>query len=1107
MAQDRRIDDDHPHGFSPEENAWSVYAAFTFFMAYFAAASYLLFDWDHELWYFNAKVYIGFSMIAWMVGMAIIPLLELSSVRRGIQLSLVLSLMLHLSFFLGMVVLNVGQMPDTALNDNLEKTPKKQPVVVPDYSPAQINKDREAQKEYEQPVKTKEAEAKVDPVEQEKIEHKQPQMKQNEVSQEELPREVEPEKMQRREQQVESPKQETLKDVPSEIARQSREMQRKVQQAQQIDVQQQEEKPVEISAAQAAAQRAAQELQMQRQASNVQAAVQRSTQLERRNTAQDVPRLSPAQAQEVQRQQMQANSMARTQAQAVQIQSNNPQQVRAQAQAADLARQQATQQANQPRATVESPVSTAMASSMALNRTQVNQNQQIAPSSASREVARSSTSSNLPTVRTTISENMPRPMAGQANNSQLKPASSSVARQDVGGDGVAANSLNPGQLWAKASTSGQTAQMVEQHGATRSHATRDEGIVTSDLSNPSIGRTRATGAQSMVGPSTTIQFQGPANGNQSAAQADALASGQFSAPSMNNGRATGSGADAIGEGQVGAANVGSPGADLGTNFSAQSRGKGNRGADDGESLNELASGTQGLPGGRSTGRTTGMSPISGVQASAAGIPMGNGDAMPNGGGGPLQPGSGEIASKMAGVGNVPEIQRRSFGGPAMPAGRPGVNDLAGGPIGSATQPGFIGRRRTSDAPQIATNMSSLPVRSPGRRGPLLSTTAAVPTEAFSRRAMRKGAGAGDDSRRPSRETEEAIERGLAFLARHQSADGRWSLRGFAAVHPENFDIYRNEMAMLNSDTAATGLSLVAFLGAGYDHLSDKYKDEVKDGIRFLVENQKPTGDLYIEMDATSNSSCRLYSHAIGALALCEAYGMTQDESLREPAQKAINFIQAAQDQELGGWRYTPGHGTDTSVTGWMTLALKSGQLAGLDVDPKTFDGIRRWLASAESRLGNRAVYVYNPHAPDNDKQRHGRLPSQTMTAVGALIQLYLGNRRDSRILQDSADYLKENLPTMGTVEDPLRDTYYWYYATQVMFHMRGEHWEAWDSKLHVMLEKTQKLDGPAAGSWDPKGAIPDRWGNFGGRIYVTTMNLLSLEVYHRHLPIYDDVAN
>ena len=72
--------------------------------------------------------------------------------------------------------------------------------------------------------------------------------------------------------------------------------------------------------------------------------------------------------------------------------------------------------------------------------------------------------------------------------------------------------------------------------------------------------------------------------------------------------------------------------------------------------------------------------------------------------------------------------------------------------------------------------------------------------------------------------------------------------------------------------------------------------------------------------------------------------------------------------------------------------------------------------------------------------------------------------------------------------------------------MRGENWESWNKRLHPLLTSSQVQTGPLAGSWDPFETIPDRWADHGGRLYVTTLNLLSLEVYYRHLPIYEDTA-
>jgi hypothetical protein len=380
--------------------------------------------------------------------------------------------------------------------------------------------------------------------------------------------------------------------------------------------------------------------------------------------------------------------------------------------------------------------------------------------------------------------------------------------------------------------------------------------------------------------------------------------------------------------------------------------------------------------------------------------------------------------------------------------------------------------------------------------PSVSSSAIVASDAFVSRGTRdRGTDRGSGGRgAPDLPADNAIELGLAFLARYQLPDGGWSLQGF----PEG--------AQLQTDTAATALTVIAFQGAGYNHREFRYKDVVRGGIDFLLQGQKENGDLFVPVDDESNRSVWLYSHSLATIALCEAYGMTHDPALREPAQKAIDFIVAGQHADRGGWRYSPGVGADTSVTGWMMMALKSGQLAGLDVPTSTFAKIGRWLDAAQQSVAESHLYRYNPQAPDTPQQRHGRVPSKTMTSVGLLMRLYTGWRRDNPSMIRGAQYLAEHPPTIGTVRDPQRDTYYWYYATQVMAHMGGEHWQAWNARLHPLLVNSQVRQGAYAGSWDPQAPLPDRWGPHAGRLYVTTMNLLSLEVQYRKLPLYEDTV-
>ena len=374
--------------------------------------------------------------------------------------------------------------------------------------------------------------------------------------------------------------------------------------------------------------------------------------------------------------------------------------------------------------------------------------------------------------------------------------------------------------------------------------------------------------------------------------------------------------------------------------------------------------------------------------------------------------------------------------------------------------------------------------------PALNTHATVAKESFDGRKEREG---GNGAAGP--ETEEAIEKGLAFLARFQRRDGSWSLQQFAA-----FD----GISVIDSDTAATGLCLLAFQGAGYNHQQYQYKDLLQRAVDFMLVNQQQNGDYYIAQGTASNQVARLYGHAIATLAMCEAYGMTQDPRIKDSVQQALNFIVESQHVERGGWRYTPGREADLSVTGWMLMAVESGRRAGLEIPEDTYQGIKSFL-DASQNAKKPYMYSYNPYAPANARQGQGRVPSKTMTSVGLLMRLYTGMDKHSDMALAGAQYLGENLPSIRRTKDAsLRDTYYWYYATQVMYHMGGEHWKRWNDRLHPLLINGQEPEGDLAGSWDPRRPVPDRWGPHAGRLYVTTMNLLSLEVHYRHLPLYED---
>jgi len=318
-------------------------------------------------------------------------------------------------------------------------------------------------------------------------------------------------------------------------------------------------------------------------------------------------------------------------------------------------------------------------------------------------------------------------------------------------------------------------------------------------------------------------------------------------------------------------------------------------------------------------------------------------------------------------------------------------------------------------------------------------------------------------------TQRAVKEALRWLYRNQGKQGIWSLTGK----------YTNGASTENEE-AATGLALLAFQGAGFTPDGDSQHDYTRATARAwstMLQRQQEDGNFF----RTGRGNGQLYTQAICTIALCELYGMTQNSQYREPAQRAVNYCVRVQSSE-GGWRYLPGAGSDLSVTGWFVMAMQSARMAGLEVPTPMLQRVSGYLDSVSHESGS--FYGYRPQSA----------ATASMTAEGLLCRQYLGwSQTDSR-LRIGAKYLTKNLPDWDD-----RDAYYWYYATQVCHHMEGKFWRTWNNKMKVLLPANQVEKGRERGSWDPRG---DEWGDEGGRLFVTCLSTFMLEVYYRHLPIY-----
>lgn len=322
-------------------------------------------------------------------------------------------------------------------------------------------------------------------------------------------------------------------------------------------------------------------------------------------------------------------------------------------------------------------------------------------------------------------------------------------------------------------------------------------------------------------------------------------------------------------------------------------------------------------------------------------------------------------------------------------------------------------------------------------------------------------------------TETAVEQGLEWLAKNQTRDGTWSLKG----------PFRDG-ANLENRSAATAMALLAFLGAGHTHDRGDYQNEVSRGLKALLKRQSFNGDFY-QLDGSQSEipNHHLYTHAQGMIVICELLAMTGDESLREPAQKAIHFAEDAQSAE-GGWRYVPGAQSDLSVTGWFVLGLQSGRIAGLEIQPATWEALEGFINAVHCE--DKTQFLYRPRETT---------PRLSMTAEGLLCGQYLGWKRDDASMKNGVEFLRKHPMDWND-----KNYYYWYYAAQALHNIEGDAWQEWNEIMRESIPAHQISSGRDKGSWSPDG---DRYAmSGGGRLYATCLCLLTLEVYYRHLPIY-----
>lgn len=332
----------------------------------------------------------------------------------------------------------------------------------------------------------------------------------------------------------------------------------------------------------------------------------------------------------------------------------------------------------------------------------------------------------------------------------------------------------------------------------------------------------------------------------------------------------------------------------------------------------------------------------------------------------------------------------------------------------------------------------------------------------------------------SRDTEQAVGRALQWLATAQAADGRWDADRWQAGREFEVLGHNRRGAGTQADTGITGLAVLTFLGAGHTHLDGPYRHEVARGLVFLLRSKDSEGCL--AGDATFYA--RTYCHSMATFAVAEAYALTGDKRLEPTVQRAVDYLLAIENKSYGGWRYNPGNEGDVSQLGWIIMALRSAELAGVNVPDNTWQRIEQFLARvARGRHGGLAAYQARANW------------SRPMTAEAMYCRQVLGKPLAGGAQEEALAAVGGDLPG-----DNAANYYYWYYAALALHHAQGDSsaakwtWDRWNDRMKRELVAGQVTDGSNAGSWSPNTV----WGGYGGRVYTTAMAAMCLEVYYRY---------
>jgi len=333
------------------------------------------------------------------------------------------------------------------------------------------------------------------------------------------------------------------------------------------------------------------------------------------------------------------------------------------------------------------------------------------------------------------------------------------------------------------------------------------------------------------------------------------------------------------------------------------------------------------------------------------------------------------------------------------------------------------------------------------------------------------------------ESEQALARGLDWLARHQGAQGNWE----------------------SNDLGLVSTGMLAFLAAGHRPGIGRYGENLRRSQDYVLRSAQPSGLLNVAEPRRG-----MYNHGLSTFMLGQLYGMSPDARISPVLDRALKLIAQTQCED-GGWDYVAQRqqqGHDLSLAVMQALALRSAVDIGLEVPPDVVDQAIKSVREHYTPQG------CSHRAGEEEQKKHpgrfsyskgGGQATLAMAAAGVVCLQEFAQYDDWRIEKNVRIILDEidkraKPEVMAREHRAPFDAYTLYYVSQALYQVGGEAWKKGYPRLRdaVVAGQIRDPDHPDRdGVWQA-----NQWvGGRPGELYMTSVACFVLAIPNRYLPI------